>query len=113
MMYWLAAIDWSKVTSKLPPDYLLKTGYFLLFVLVIVLIVRIFQSSNKIFLSISLISIVAIVFAYWIYNRNEPAFMTPIIEPISAFFPTKYYEKKDVSNLDNQKKAGNRPKEKK
>ena len=111
-MYWLAALQMSKVTEKLPPDFLMKTGIFLLIVLVIVIAVKIYQGSNKIFLSILLCAVIGIVFFNWIYNRNEPAFLTPIVEPLSQFFPTKDYEKKDVSDIDNQKKAGNKPKPK-
>ena len=111
-MYWLAALQMSKVTEKLPPDFLMKTGIFLLIVLVIVIAVKIYQGSNKIFLSIFLCAVFGVICFSWIYNRNEPAFLTPIIEPLSQFFPTKDYEKKDVSDIDNQKKAGNKPKPK-
>lgn len=110
MMNWLAALDWTKVTSKLPPDFLMKTGVFLGLVLIVVLVIKIFRSSNKIFLSIILACAVGIIFFNWIYNRNEPAFMTPVIEPLSQFFPSKGYEKKDVSDLDNQKRGSNKPK---
>lgn len=109
-LYWLAALEWSKVTEKLPPQFLQKTGVFLLLVVMVVIVIKIFQSSNKIFLSILLCAAMGILFFNWIYNRNEPAFLTPIIEPLSSFFPTKDYEKKDVSDLDNQKKGGNKPK---
>ena len=111
-MYWLAALQMSKVTEKLPPDFLMKTGIFLLVVLVIVIAVKIYQGSNKIFLSIFLCAVFGVICFSWIYNRNEPAFLTPIIEPLSQFFPTKDYEKKDVSDLDNMKKSGNKPKPK-
>jgi hypothetical protein len=109
-MNWIAALEMSKVTSKLPPDFLMKTGIFLLLVLLVVIVVKILQGSNKIFLSIILCAALGIVLFSWVYNRNEPAFLTPIIEPLSQFFPTKDYEKKDVSDLDHQKKGGNKPK---
>ncbi len=111
--FWIAALEMSKVTEKLPPDFLMKTAVFLGIVAVIVLAVKAYQSSNKILLSIGIFMVVGIVFFNWIYNRNEPEFLTPIIEPLSNFFPTKEYEKKDVSNLDAQKKGGNKPKPKK
>lgn len=112
-LYSLAALDWSKVTEKLPPDFLAKTGVFLLLVFVVVLAVKFFQSSNKILLSILICAAMGIVFFSWIYNRNEPEFLSPIIEPLAQFFPTKDYEQKDVSDLDHQKKGGNKPREKK
>lgn len=108
-MDWLAALDWSKVTEKLPPDFGSKTLLFLAIVAVIVIAVKIYRGSNKILLSIVMAAVVGIVFFNWIYNRNEPAFLTPVIEPLSNFFPTKGYERKDVSDLDHQKKSGNKP----
>ena len=32
--------------------------------------------------------VVSIVFFSWIYNRNEPKWMTPVIEKIAPFFPS-------------------------
>jgi hypothetical protein len=29
-----------------------------------------------------------VVFFSWVYNRNEPKFLTPIIEKIAPFFPS-------------------------
>jgi len=108
-MYWLAALEWSKVTEKLPPDFASKTAIFLGLIALIVIAVKIYQGSNKIFLSIIMAMVVGVIFFNWIYNRNEPAFLTPIIQPLSQFFPSKGYEKQDKSDLDNQKKGGNKP----
>ncbi len=112
-MLWLAALEMSKVTEKLPPQFLMKTGIFLLLVAVIVLVVKIYQGANKIFLSILVAAAVGIVFFSWIYNRNEPAFLTPFIEPIAQFFPSKGYEQRDITDLENQKKGGNKKPERK
>ncbi len=109
-MDFLAALDWSKVTEKLPPDFMSKSLMFLAIIAVIVIAIKIYRGSNKILLSIVMAAVVGIVFFNWIYNRNEPEFMTPVIDPLSNFFPSKGYERKDVSDLDNQKKGGNKPK---
>jgi len=29
-----------------------------------------------------------VVFFSWVYNRNEPKFLTPIVEKIAPFFPS-------------------------
>ena len=99
-MNWIAALEISKVTQKLPPDFWMKTGIFLLIVLAIVLAIRFFQASNKIFLSLGVAVVIGVVFFNWIYNRNEPEFMTPFIEPLAQFFPSKGYERRDASNFD-------------
>lgn len=106
-MNWIAALEMSKVTEKLPPDFWMKTGMFVLIIAAIVLAIRFYQNSNKIFLSLGIAVVTGVVFFNWIYNRNEPEFLTPVIEPLANFFPSKGYEKKDVSDLDKQKKGGN------
>ena len=107
MNWTAAALDITKVTEKLPPDFWMKTGIFLGIVVVLVLAVRFYQNSNKIFLTLGLAVVVGIVFFSMVYNRNEPAWLTPVIEPLAQFFPSKGYEQKDVSDLDRQKKSGN------
>ena len=85
----------------LPPSFFSKAGIFLAIVVVVVLAVRFLRRSNKIFLSIFLAMGFFILFFNWIYNRNEPAFMTPIIDPIarSGFFLTKGVERKQADPL--------------
>lgn len=61
------------------------------------------MGMNKIILVIICGVIFGVVGVNWIYNRNEPAFMTPIIEPIanSGFLPTKgAYEVKQQQETD-------------
>lgn len=59
------------------------------------------MGMNKIILTIIICVMIGIFGVSWIYNRNEPAFLTPIIGPIadSGFFPTKgVYEKKQAQD---------------
>jgi hypothetical protein len=46
---------------------------------------------NKLVLALIVFVVGGVLGFTWIYERNEPAFMTPIIDPIanSGFFPTK------------------------
>jgi hypothetical protein len=32
--------------------------------------------------------VVSILFFSWVYNRNEPKWLTPVVEKIAPFFPT-------------------------
>lgn len=63
----------------------------------IIFLFRKVMGMNKIILTILLGVALAIFVINWVYNRNEPACMTWIIDPIanSGFFPTKgTYENK-------------------
>lgn len=71
------------------------------------------MAMNKIILSIIICVIMGVFGISWIYNRNEPAFMTPIIQPIadSGFFPTKgaYDNKQAQDPVDKSGKSKNTP----
>jgi len=59
------------------------------------------MGMNKIILSIIICVVIGVFGVSWVYNRDEPAFLTPIIGPIadSGFFPTKgVYEKKQAQD---------------
>jgi len=58
---------------------------------VLIFIFKKIAGMNKIILGILICVLLGIVGVNWIYERNEPSWMTPIIEPIadSGFFPTK------------------------
>ena len=57
------------------------------FVLTIFLFRRVMK-MNKIIASIVVFVVGTVVFFSWVYNRNEPKFMTPIVERIAPFFPS-------------------------
>ncbi len=58
---------------------------------VIIFIFRKVAGMNKIILTILLAVVLSIVMLNWIYNRNEPSWMTWLVDPIasSGFLPTK------------------------
>jgi amino acid transporter len=44
---------------------------------------------NKIFLILGVFVVSMFVSVSWIYNRNEPAFLTPFVDQLAQFLPTK------------------------
>jgi len=58
---------------------------------VVIAIFKKVMGMNKIILIIICCVVLGVFGFSWIYERNEPAFLTPIIEPIanSGFFPSK------------------------
>jgi 4-amino-4-deoxy-L-arabinose transferase-like glycosyltransferase len=57
------------------------------FVLTIFLFRRVMK-MNKIIASVIVFVVCTVVFFSWVYNRNEPAFMTPIVQKVAPFFPS-------------------------
>ncbi len=75
--------------SKVPPLFWVKVvGAILAFVVAILILRKLMELNKVLVIAVSIISF-SILWFQWIYERNEPAFMTPIIEPMSQFFPSK------------------------
>ncbi|HRG54454.1 MAG TPA: hypothetical protein PLG56_00305 [Lacunisphaera sp.] len=82
-----AVTAWEKIQT-MPPAIWLKIGIAIgAFVLTIFLFRRVMK-MNKIIASIVVFVVGTVVFFSWVYNRNEPKFMTPIVERIAPFFPS-------------------------
>ena len=74
--------------KTLPPDVWLKIGIAVAAVVIAVFVFRKVMKVNKIIASIIVFVVCTIFFFSWVYNRNEPKFMTPLIEKIAPFFPS-------------------------
>jgi hypothetical protein len=74
--------------KTLPPDVWLKIGIAVVAFILVVLIFRRVMKMNKIVGSIIVAVVGSIVFFNWVYNRNEPKFLTPVVDKIAPFFPS-------------------------
>ena len=74
--------------KTLPPAVWLKIGIAIAAVVVVVFVFRKVMKVNKIIAAIVVFVVTTVVFFSWVYNRNEPKFMTPIVEKIAPFFPS-------------------------
>jgi hypothetical protein len=92
-------MDTPSFLQNLPPDFWFKTTIFAIGVALAVLAYRIYMSSNKIYLTIVVGVIVAVIFFNWVYNRTEPKWLTPVVDKLAHFFPTKDYAKQEAGGL--------------
>lgn len=74
--------------QKLPPSTWMKIGIGLVALIVAIFVVRKVAKVNKIVLGVIVLVVCSVVFFSWVYNRNEPAFLTPIVNRIAPFFPS-------------------------
>lgn len=91
-MNFLAAAAAPTALDKLkdiPPAFWLKIGIAVLAIVVVVVILRKLAGANKIVLSVVVLLVVSIIGFNWIYERNEPAWATPVVEKVAQFFPAK------------------------
>lgn len=74
--------------QKLPPSTWMKIGIGLVALIVAIFVVRKVAKVNKIVLGVIVLVVCSVVFFSWVYNRNEPAFLTPFVSRIAPFFPS-------------------------
>lgn len=87
-MLFLAAAAVDKL-SKVPPMFWVKVvGAIGGFIIAILILRKLLEINKVIVIAVSVVTLCLLWFQ-WIYERNEPAFMTPIIDPVAQFFPSK------------------------
>jgi glucan phosphoethanolaminetransferase (alkaline phosphatase superfamily) len=85
--------------KQLPPSTWLKIGIALASVVIVVVVLRKVARMNKIIVGVVVVVSFSILFFSWVYNRNEPKFLTPLIDRIAPFFPSAgSYNQKQQSN---------------
>ena len=94
MLPLLAAIEKVKPLEKLSAvsgQFWIKVILGFIVLAVAIAVIKKAMGVNRIFMIIICMVVCGLCGVYWTYERNEPAFMTPIIEPIanSGFLPQK------------------------
>lgn len=84
----LLAVTALEKIKTLPPAIWMKIAIAIgAFILTIFLFRRVMK-MNKIIAAVIVFVVCTVVFFSWVYNRNEPPFMTPFVERVAPFFPS-------------------------
>jgi hypothetical protein len=95
----LLAVTAVEKLKTLPPSVWLKVGIGVAIFVAAIFLFRRIMKMNKIIAGIIVFVGCSVVFFSWVYNRNEPKFLTPIVEKIAPFFPSAgAYSSKQSSN---------------
>lgn len=84
----LLAVSALEKAQSLKPEVWLKIGIAVVAVVAVVILYRRIMRVNKVVAGVIIFVVCTVVFFSWVYNRNEPKFLTPIVEKIAPFFPT-------------------------
>jgi len=84
----LFAVTALEKLQTLPPDVWLKIGIAVGGFIIAILVFRRVMKMNKIIAGVIVFVVVTVVFFSWVYNRNEPKFLTPLVERVAPFFPS-------------------------
>jgi hypothetical protein len=85
----LFAITTAEKLQKIPMGFWINIGIAVLLIVGVVMVLRKLAGTNKAVLAVVSLIIVSVLGFNWIYERNEPKFLTPIVDKIAGFFPTK------------------------
>ena len=84
----LLAVTAIEQLKTLPPDVWLKIGVAVGGFIVGILVFRRVMKMNKIVAGVIVFVATTVIFFSWVYNRNEPKFLTPLVDRIAPFFPS-------------------------
>src|SRR6185369_17165837 len=84
----LFAVTALEKAQSMKPEVWLKIGIAIAAFVLVIFFFRRIMRMNKIIAGVIVFVVFTVVFFSWVYNRNEPKFLTPIVEKIAPFFPT-------------------------
>ena len=85
----LFALTTIEKLKQVPRSFWITTAIVILGLVAVVIVIRKIMQMNKIVIGIILAVVFVLVGFNWIYERNEPKFLTPIVDAIAPFFPAK------------------------
>jgi hypothetical protein len=79
----------SERAGGIPMDVWLKLGVGIGALILAVVVLRKLAKVNKVVLTVVVLLVLSFVGFNWIYERNEPAWATPVVQWLAGFLPTK------------------------
>jgi len=89
MLFFAVAATPLEKLKQVPPAFWFKVGVAVAALIVLVILLKLVAKVNKVVLAIIMLVVFTVVGVNWIYERNEPAFLTPVIDKIAPFLPSK------------------------
>ncbi len=85
----LFALTTMEKLERVPVEFWLKMFSIVAIFALSIVLMRSISQMNKVVLTISAFLIITVLGFNWIYERNEPKILTPAINFIAPFFPSK------------------------
>jgi hypothetical protein len=102
MLFLAAAATPLEKLKQVPPAFWWKVGAAVLVIIILFIALKQVAKVNKVVLAVIMVVVFTVVGVNWIYERNEPAFLTPVIDKIAPFLPSKgSYDTKQKSTPKN------------
>lgn len=75
--------------GQIPDSDWLRFGIILLILLALLQTVRLISRVNRYVLLVVLFVGATGLFGSWVHHRNEPSFLTPVVDAVAPWFPKK------------------------
>jgi len=85
----LFALTTVEKLQRVPVEFWLKMFSIVAIFTLSIVLIRSISQMNKVILTVAFFLIVTVLGFNWVYERNEPKFLTPAINFIAPFFPSK------------------------
>jgi heme/copper-type cytochrome/quinol oxidase subunit 2 len=85
----LFALTTMEKLERVPVEFWLKMFSIVAIFALSIVLMRSISQMNRVVLTISVTLIVTVLGFNWVYERNEPKVLTPAINFIAPFFPSK------------------------
>ena len=92
----MIAVTTLEKIQRLPVLFWLKAALVIAVFIAGVILLRKLAGMNKAVLAAILLVVGTALGFSWIYERNEPAWATPVVEKLAWFFPTKNTAQKHI-----------------
>ncbi len=83
------AVNAVEKLHRVPRENLINLGLGVLVLIVVVTLIKLASRINKFVLFAIIFVTLLVVGSTWVYERNEPKFLTPLIDSIAPFFPQR------------------------
>lgn len=89
---------WEKI-SHLPKQVWINLVIVVVAVVIVIRVWRALRALNDYAPWFMVVLAGSMIFFYWVYNRTEPRFLTPIVDQLVNFLPTKSKHEQELDRL--------------
>jgi hypothetical protein len=106
-LFYLAATKASawEALQRIPKQAWINLALSVLVVLVVVRTWRTLKRLNDYAPFVALTLLGGLIFCYWVYERSEPRFLTPVVNIAAEFLPTKNKQAQNIEKLRQAREA--------
>ena len=75
--------------QRVPKETWINIAICVIAVVVIARVWKVLKAINEFVPYIAAVLATLLIFFYWVYDRSEPRFLTPVVDKLAPFFPSK------------------------